>query len=100
MTYILLNVIFLLALSAVVFVLFNKSLNTVSRKNLVYSLLTVLLLTAFFDSLIVRTGIVAYETEKILGIYIWKAPVEDFAYAIASVLMTSLLWEYYDKKRS
>lgn len=100
MTYIILNIIFLIVLSVALYAIAWKSIGSAFKKNLVYSLLAVLLLTAFFDSLIIKTGIVAYNTEKILGLYIWKAPVEDFAYAIASTLITSLLWEYYDKKRS
>lgn len=63
-------------------------------------LLTVILLafTAVFDSLIVGSGIVAYDSGKILGIYVAKAPVEDFAYTIAACLLVPYLWERQKRK--
>ncbi len=92
--YLILNTV---ALLIIVAGLYGYTRVTIS-KPMVYSLAVVLLLTAIFDSLIVRLGIVGYNASRILGVYIFSAPVEDFAYAIASVLTVSLLWEYYDKK--
>lgn len=68
------------------------------RRALRYTLVFVLVLTAFFDSLIVWSGIVAYYPGAYLGVLIGKAPVEDFAYAIAAVLLAANLWEYFDAK--
>lgn len=65
------------------------------------TLAIILVLTAIFDSLIIKSGIVGYDTKQLLGFYIWMAPIEDFAYAIASVALTASLWEYLnDKKQS
>ena len=48
-------------------------------------------LTAIFDNVIIGTGIVAYDEDKLLGIKILYAPIEDFAYtAVALVLIPSL----------
>lgn len=48
-------------------------------------------LTAIFDNVIIGTGIVAYDEEKLLGLKILYAPIEDFAYtAVALVLVPSL----------
>jgi lycopene cyclase domain-containing protein len=48
-------------------------------------------LTAIFDNVIIGTGIVAYDDDKLLGIKILYAPIEDFAYtAVALVLIPSL----------
>ena len=52
----------------------------------------VLLLTAVFDNVLVGTGIVGYDRSRISGALIGVAPIEDFAYAIAAVLLLPSLW--------
>jgi lycopene cyclase domain-containing protein len=51
--------------------------------------------TALFDSLIIGLGIVHYHQAHILGIYIGKAPIEDFAYALAACLLMPTLFTIY-----
>jgi lycopene cyclase domain-containing protein len=50
------------------------------------------LLTAVFDNVIVGTGIVAYDAGRISGIRLGVMPVEDFAYALAAVVLLPSLW--------
>ncbi len=64
-----------------------------------FTLSAILLLTVLFDSLIIAAGIVGYDTARILGVYIGRAPIEDFAYAVASVVLVVLIWEYCENKR-
>jgi lycopene cyclase domain-containing protein len=52
----------------------------------------VLLLTAVFDNVLVGTGIVGYDAARISGAYVGVAPIEDFSYAIAAVLLLPSLW--------
>jgi len=52
----------------------------------------VLLLTAVFDNVLVGTGIVGYDANRISGAFVGIAPIEDFSYAIAAVLMLPSLW--------
>lgn len=54
-----------------------------------------LIMTAIFDSLIVGFGIVAYDQSKILGMYIGRAPIEDFFYAILAAIMIPALWKRF-----
>jgi len=61
-------------------------------------LFLLLILTSIFDSLIIANGIVAYDTLKTLGIYIGRAPIEDFAYTIAGVIIVPYLWKRYADK--
>ena len=68
-------------------------------KNAYLTLLVLLVLTAIFDSLIIATGIVAYNTDHIIGVYIGKAPIEDFFYTIAVVPLSIALWRFYDTKK-
>lgn len=51
-----------------------------------------LLMTTVFDSLIIAAEIVGYDASKILGVYIGRAPIEDFFYAIAAAVLVPVLW--------
>ena len=51
-----------------------------------------LVLTAIFDSIIVGLDIVGYSADKILGLYIGSAPVEDFFYAVLAAIIMPVLW--------
>lgn len=61
-------------------------------------LLIMLLLTAVFDNLIIMAGIVAYDPATILGWYIGRAPIEDFAYAIAAVYLMPAIWHRLERR--
>jgi small toxic polypeptide LdrA/B/C/D len=52
------------------------------------------LLTAVFDSIIVATGIVAYDDDRRLGWTIALAPVEDFLYPLSGVLLLPAVWTF------
>jgi lycopene cyclase domain-containing protein len=52
-----------------------------------------LVLTAAFDNVLVATGIVGYDPGRISGVLVGVAPIEDFAYAIAAVVLLPSLWE-------
>jgi lycopene cyclase domain-containing protein len=52
----------------------------------------VLLLTVIFDNVLVGVGIVGYDADLISGVFIGVAPIEDFAYAIAAVVLLPSLW--------
>jgi small toxic polypeptide LdrA/B/C/D len=45
-----------------------------------------------FDSLIIGTGIVAYDDGQRSGITIGLAPIEDFLYPLAGVLLLPAVW--------
>ena len=92
-TYLLVNLVFL----AGVWVAFRMRFKKPTKANMI-ALVALLVLTAVFDSLIVGFGIVGYDSEKILGLYIGNAPVEDFFYAILAALLIPALWERMEKK--
>jgi small toxic polypeptide LdrA/B/C/D len=52
-----------------------------------------LLLTLCFDNLIIVMNIVTYTPGHVLGVYMGKAPIEDFAYTLAAILLVGALWE-------
>lgn len=89
MTYGTVNLIFL----AVVAVLFVVTA-AVMRGRLPwgamgFTLAVTLVLTAVFDNVIIGVGLVAYDDDLISGVRIGVAPIEDFAYTIAVVVIVT-----------
>jgi len=58
-----------------------------------------LVVTAVFDNLIIASGIVDYDSTKISGGMIGLAPIEDFAYTIAAVLIVPSVWTAMTKRK-
>ena len=56
------------------------------------TVLVLCLLTAVFDTLMIAVGLYVFDGDKILGVYVWGAPIEDFAYAIAAAVGMPVLW--------
>ena len=52
------------------------------------------LLTLVFDTIMIAVGLYAYAPDKILGIYLAGAPLEDFAYPLAAVLLLPAVWTW------
>ena len=83
-----LNLVFLIPV-----ILFSY-INFIRNRRVTAYLLAILIgLTIVFDNLIIFSGIVSYESSNILGLNIGYAPVEDFAYTVAVVLLLPALWE-------
>ena len=49
-------------------------------------------LTAVFDNVMIASGIMTYTEQNISGVRIGLAPLEDFAYPVAGVLLLPALW--------
>ena len=69
-------------------------------KLLVTTILGMLVLTAIFDNLIIFAGIVGYDEQKISGIKLGLAPIEDFSYTIVAVILVPTLFNLFAKKPS
>jgi len=95
MTYLALNVTFML----IAFV----TLNLVSRKSpwraIGFTMLWMLLVTLVFDNVIIGLEIVGYDRTKISGILLGLAPIEDFAYTVVAVLAVSIIWTKLTKEK-
>lgn len=63
------------------------------------TLVTLLILTALFDPIIIGLGIVAYDESLILGLNIFGAPIEDFFYAVYAACAVPLVWHMLGEKR-
>lgn len=86
-TYLVLNLFFLLTL----LLFLPKKLSKPGRA-LWITMVVVLALTAIFDPIIIALDIVGYDTTKLLGLYIFGAPIEDFFYAVYAVCLVPLVW--------
>jgi lycopene cyclase domain-containing protein len=51
-----------------------------------------LLLTAVFDNVMIGVGLVGYDEAKISGQFVGIAPLEDFAYSIAALVLLPSVW--------
>jgi len=93
-TYLMMNIFFLVCVG----VLFLQHL-VKPTKNWWITLAVLVVLTAVFDSIIIWAKIVAYDTDKILGLYVGLAPIEDFFYAILAIIIVPTLWNLFEPKK-
>lgn len=91
MTYWALNACFL-AFTALVAVIAFLARRAPSYRGIGLAAIVVLILTAVFDNVLVGTGIVGYDPALISGAKIGVAPLEDFAYAVAGLVLLPSLW--------
>ncbi len=98
MTYLLLDLVFL---AAVVVVAGATALARRSPRWRAIGLAAIplVVLTAVFDNALVGSGLVAYDPALLSGIRIGVAPVEDFAYAVAAVVLLPCLWSLLSPRR-
>jgi lycopene cyclase domain-containing protein len=99
MTYWLLNLLFLtvvavVALAAVV------SKREPRWRAVAITLVGVLIMTAIFDNIMISVGLVGYSESKITGVFVGVAPIEDFAYAVAAVVLLPAIWTLRGKPRA
>ncbi|MBD8078828.1 lycopene cyclase domain-containing protein [Cellulosimicrobium arenosum] len=88
MTNIVLNVLVLVVLVAVSW----RGLRRLRPGPVLLTVLVLCVLTLVFDTLMIAADLYVYHPDRILGIYVWGAPLEDFAYAIAAALAMPVLW--------
>lgn len=88
MTYSLLNAVFFVALALLV--LTRRS--SIRLRAVAEALVVVVALTALFDPIMIAVGLVAYDDTKLLGLYWFGAPIEDFAYALFAVPFVAAVW--------
>ncbi|GAA1515384.1 lycopene cyclase domain-containing protein [Agromyces terreus] len=90
MTYLLICLPFL-AVAACVAVLATVRMPRAARRTRLLALgiafVLIAALTAVFDSVMIAAGLFGYADGTRLGPTVWLAPVEDFAYPLAAVLL-------------
>ncbi|GAA3661620.1 lycopene cyclase domain-containing protein [Microbacterium marinilacus] len=51
-----------------------------------------IVLTAVFDNAMIAAGLFAYDDARISGLRVGAAPIEDFAYPLAAVILLPEIW--------
>ncbi|GAA2721879.1 lycopene cyclase domain-containing protein [Cellulomonas aerilata] len=95
MTNAVLNVSVLLVLGAVV----APVLRRLRPLPLACGALLLVALTVVFDTLMIAADLYVFDPDRILGVYVWGAPVEDFAYALAASALMPALWTWLGARR-
>lgn len=90
MTYVVLSVVVL----ALIGVATLPTLRRLPGRPLALTALVLIALTAVFDNVIVGLDIVAYDDALISGVRLWRAPLEDFAYALGAVMLLPAVWTW------
>lgn len=49
-------------------------------------------LTAVFDTIMIAAGLMEYSSAHLLGWFVGLAPIEDFSYPLAAVILLPVLW--------
>ncbi len=89
-TYLILNVVFIIAILVLLAKGFAKP-----TKPWWITLGILLVLTLVFDNLIIYFGMVGYNPDLILGIRVGVAPIEDFFYAVLACMIIPMLWQRF-----
>ena len=99
MTYWALNAIFLgvVALVAVAAVVTRRAPRWL---NVGLTAGVLLVMTAVFDNVMIGIGLVGYNADLISGVFVGIAPLEDFAYAVAAVILLPALWTLLPARQS
>ena len=88
MTNALLNLLVLVVLTIVLV----PRLRGLRRGPLVWTAVIMVVLTVMFDNAMIGATLVEYSPDKILGVMVGLAPIEDFAYTLAAVLLMPAVW--------
>ncbi|WP_236006485.1 lycopene cyclase domain-containing protein [Clavibacter zhangzhiyongii] len=59
-----------------------------------------LVMTLIFDNIMIQVGLVGYDPDKLVGLILGVAPIEDFAYAIAALVLLPAVWYLLRRRRS
>ncbi|WP_456284504.1 lycopene cyclase domain-containing protein [Microbacterium sp. JZ101] len=97
MTYVVLCAAFLAVAVAAAVALSARRRPRLSAVALAAAALVVL--TAVFDSVMIAVGLFAYDDERISGLRIGLAPLEDFAYPLAAAILLPALWVALRRRR-
>ncbi|MEC5150049.1 lycopene cyclase domain-containing protein [Cryobacterium sp. GrIS_2_6] len=101
MTYLLLDLVFVVAAALAAVVAGLRRRPSRSRvAAIACALLAVLVLSAIFDNLMIGVGLVAYDPAHTSGLRLGLAPVEDFAYPVATALLLPALWTLLPGRRA
>lgn len=66
----------------------------------VVTVVALVVLTAVFDSLMIAAELFHYSPELLAGPHVGLAPIEDFAYPLATAALLPAVWEVLRRRRT
>lgn len=93
MTYLVFNLIFICVIGLIIYL----TRTWVFNRSMLWTLSALVVLTAIFDSLLINAGLFHYNLDKLIGLYIGAAPIEDFFYPLLAVIVVPAAWEYFKR---
>ena len=97
MTYWALNAVFLVVVLVVVLAAVLRA-RSPRWASVAFAAVVLLVATAVFDNVMIAAGLVGYDERLISGARLGIAPLEDFAYAAAAVLLLPAVWHLLERK--
>jgi lycopene cyclase domain-containing protein len=67
--------------------------------SLVVAVGVLLAMTAVFDNVMIGIGLVGYDPAKISHVFVGIAPLEDFSYSVAALILLPSLWVLLGARR-
>ncbi|TDW29662.1 lycopene cyclase domain-containing protein [Cryobacterium psychrophilum] len=104
MTYAWLSLIFLVVAAVVLLAALGswrasrRTLLVRWRLPIVAAGVVVMILTAVFDNVMIQSGLMAYASGTTSGLLVGVAPVEDFAYPLAGLILLPSLWLLFGRR--
>ncbi|NMR19718.1 lycopene cyclase domain-containing protein [Cellulomonas fimi] len=93
------NAVLNLAVLVVLALVLARWLRRLRPGPLVWTAVVMAALTLVFDTVMIAVGLYEFDPDKILGVYLWGAPLEDFAYPLAATLLMPALWTLLGDRR-
>ncbi|HEY0216044.1 MAG TPA: lycopene cyclase domain-containing protein [Cellulomonas sp.] len=94
MTNLVLNLLVLAVLVAVC----GRVLRRMRPGPLVVTAVVLVLLTTVFDTAMIAADLYVFDPDKIIGVYLWGAPLEDVGYALAAALGMPVVWTVLESR--
>ena len=103
MTYFWLNLVFLTAAALVLTgaLLLSRNRRTLLARWIMPILaagVVLMILTAAFDNVMILVGLMSYDQTIISGLFVGLAPLEDFAYPLAGLILLPSFWLLLGKR--
>lgn len=101
MTYATLATVFVLASAAVAAaVTMRRGLDARWWLATALTIVVLVVLTVIFDSLMILADLFRFDEESLVGVRLWRAPVEDLAWPVAAGLLLPALRELFTRPRT
>lgn len=76
-----------------------RPLRRMAAGPILLAVLVLAVLTMVFDTAMIAADLYVFDADKITGLRVWGAPIEDFAYALVAGVAVPVLWTVLPSRR-